>query len=674
MKAILSLLAALLLTLTTAECLAATTPQKGATDVIATASNNVLVANRGAVSTSLLTIADGAVHWREHTVSPEGDVTAIQFVDCGFYISNAGVETVNPDHREIQRYLEAPANTFTRVTWRGAVQVAVPSAFSCIKSDPLPITLHAASLFIEHTIQATGNSISAPVIDIPATPAVLGLSEGAAASFTSTSGFNNSNSSGTQYMGAAAIIGTVKTPHAHSVVMDGDGVPTWALHDDTSTGAAGGSGFVARGLDPYYPWMKIGNAGLSEAGFAAQTGWKSLVAMFSITDFFDTLGGNDLFNGQTDVQLLASKQLVYTAINATVSPKPRIWVTTETVNTTSTNSWATALTNQTPPAWAVSYLVSVNTSIMAGLPQTYKSVDENAKISAATNSLNWAAPDQTNIFQVLTTTGPYLTSYASNRAAAAVVDALDLPIIARTQALLSRMSVQPNVANKRAINAHMTALVSAGVLPHLDAYYVMQSHDQQAATLNWVGPTFTLTLNNAPTFTASQGFAGNGTSSYEGTGDTPSVTLGHFSQNAAVIGEFILSKTTGATIGDAGSLGTTTATTALASAQIPTGLTARVNDLTGLAQGAVVNSAGCTWGLRSGASARSAGRDSGVALTSDTAASTGLTSSELAWGHLLSVQYSTRLFSDGWIGDALTGRQITAICDAEHIHNTLLNP
>lgn len=430
---------------------------------------------------------------------------------------------------------------------------------------------------------------------------------------------------------------------------------------------------MARGLDSYYPWSKIGNAGLACTGLAAGTLWKTLLTRIHPTDVWDTVGGNDLFDGQTTTQLMASKQSIYTAIKAAVTPNPRIWATTLTVNTTSTNGWATALTNQTPAAWATSYLVSANQAIMAGPAQTYRSVDINRPLQAAVDSLNWAAPDQTNIFRVLTPDGIYLNSYASSRAASAVVAALDLPVIAQTTALLARMSVQPDAAHRRAYNAHMMALVNSGALTHLDAYYVEQSHDSQAATLNWVSTSYTLTLNNSPTFTVDRGFTYNGTTSFAGSGFTPTVANANFQRDSAVLLEFVLSKTTGATAADAGCLGTTGATTAIQSCGA-TGISARINDLAGLAQVSVTNSAGFTAALRSGASVRSCSRDIGLAVTSDSGASTGNTSSELAQGKALSTQFSSREFAYWGFGGFPTGRHLTAICDAQHITNTILNP
>jgi hypothetical protein len=87
------------------------------------------------------------------------------------------------------------------------------------------------------------------------------------------------------------------------------------------------------------------------------------------------------------------------------------------------------------------------------------------------------------------------------------------------EALLSRMTTLgytwPDDTLKVKQNTLVTALKSAGIWSKLDVLWVFATNNSNNATLNWITPaSHQCTLVNAPTFTASAGFKGNGTSSY----------------------------------------------------------------------------------------------------------------------------------------------------------------
>lgn len=79
----------------------------------------------------------------------------------------------------------------------------------------------------------------------------------------------------------------------------------------------------------------------------------------------------------------------------------------------------------------------------------------------------------------------------------------------------------------------ISALMDAGIWDSLDVLYVFATDgDSDFATLNWKNPsTFKCTKVNSPTFTANEGFNGNGTTSYLDTEWDPATNGVNFTQN-----------------------------------------------------------------------------------------------------------------------------------------------
>lgn len=98
-----------------------------------------------------------------------------------------------------------------------------------------------------------------------------------------------------------------------------------------------------------------------------------------------------------------------------------------------------------------------------------------------------------------------------------MMGSIDASFRPESVALFLRMSVQPTVLRKVAINNLISALVLNDVWDDLDALYVAAAHTSQAATLNWKGATNNL-ANSGAGFTTDRGFDGDGVSAYLDTG------------------------------------------------------------------------------------------------------------------------------------------------------------
>ena len=93
---------------------------------------------------------------------------------------------------------------------------------------------------------------------------------------------------------------------------------------------------------------------------------------------------------------------------------------------------------------------------------------------------------------------------------------------AEGSALFARMVPAPSGARGPLIDATIRSLKTAGVWAKLDGLWVTAAHSEQAAQLNWVGATNTLTAVGAlPTFTVDRGYQGNGSSQLLTTGFIP---------------------------------------------------------------------------------------------------------------------------------------------------------
>lgn len=106
------------------------------------------------------------------------------------------------------------------------------------------------------------------------------------------------------------------------------------------------------------------------------------------------------------------------------------------------------------------------------------------------------------------------------------------PYSPEASAYFSAMSTQPSDARKVLIDTCISSLVSAGVWAKLDWLSLFASHDAQAARLNAVTPSQSMTEVNSPTFLTDRHYVGNGTSSYLNSGWNPlTASAPKFTQN-----------------------------------------------------------------------------------------------------------------------------------------------
>ncbi len=119
------------------------------------------------------------------------------------------------------------------------------------------------------------------------------------------------------------------------------------------------------------------------------------------------------------------------------------------------------------------------------------------------------------------------------------------------QAVLDYATTQgytaPSAAQQTLQNTLVTDLKTAGVWSKLDAFYLFATDgDSDYATLNFVAPSsFQATKTNSPTFTANEGFTGDGVSAYLSTNLNASTDTTNYTQNDASFGAYAWNEVAG---------------------------------------------------------------------------------------------------------------------------------
>lgn len=103
-------------------------------------------------------------------------------------------------------------------------------------------------------------------------------------------------------------------------------------------------------------------------------------------------------------------------------------------------------------------------------------------------------------------------------------------------AIISRMIPPPDAAHEAAIRSLVTSLVDNDIWEKMDAFYMFAAHSDQAASLNWIGPNYTIVQNGTGiTFHTDEGFFIPNSFGHLETGLAPSAAV-NFQLNSASFG------------------------------------------------------------------------------------------------------------------------------------------
>lgn len=389
--------------------------------------DNILVANRFQIPTIDVSIPDLFTSRRSHYASPEGDISALRCVDFGYFISDSfvmGAAGSTGVSYTIKRYIEYPAGVFNQVTWGGATTKAIGFGGAVYTSDPVTVVIPAGAKFWVRTVNVSGAARNIPCAETPAGATVLGLDDGNSASDLGNSGVIAATS-GANTFGPIAIIGTVAKANARAFVAFGDSI-TWGYGDITSAGSRGGSGWIARGLDPLYPYIKVAKNSIRADQIRDLTvSMTNLLAAIGFTDTIIALGTNDLSQGVgTPSSILTAEQSIYT----NWCTGKRLYLNTLMSRSLTTDAYATVV-NQTMKSdgnWSQS--TALNGLIRAGAIGAVNYIESADASMSARNSGVWQAPP------AQTTDGTHPNSTSAAAISAAIASGVSLTPV--TPALL----------------------------------------------------------------------------------------------------------------------------------------------------------------------------------------------------------------------------------------------
>jgi lysophospholipase L1-like esterase len=350
-----------------------------------------LVANRGKIPTAATTLTAPYTCRKAYWAHGAGDISNLQLVFVNRYLSAVGTSSAGGAF-SLKMFIEYPANTFTAVLFSGSGTVAV-TAGARIRSDVVAgLTIPAGSKFWVRTVLSVGSAISMPVMELNAGSNVLGLDDGNVAADQGNSG-TISATTGINTFGPCAIIGTVNATAARSFLIVGDSL-AWGQGDDSGVGAQDSSGFLQRMLGrlgyPCMTWAKGGQQAADVAPITATLNADTASTLMSFTDVILQHGVNDLRLSRTRAQIEAD--LATIAATASITGK-RIWKTTITPRSTSTDSWATTANQTAQVDGNMADLNPLNADIRAGLANMTNVIEAaDAAMSARDSGIHKAPP------------------------------------------------------------------------------------------------------------------------------------------------------------------------------------------------------------------------------------------------------------------------------------------
>jgi lysophospholipase L1-like esterase len=379
-------------------------------------STYTIAANGTAIAVEAATVAPHATSRVEHHASPEAAVSALRFIEANWFFGT-DLRPHDGAPRRVRAWLEYPEGRFHAIRWKSGTVLDIAAGGHAI-SEPVSVTIPAGARFWTRWVNA-GDAVERwPMQVLPAPPATIGRTDGNASEDRGATGGVPIAQEATAFFGPAAILGTVHRRNARGGVIVGDSI-AFGIGDVAGSGNAGGSGYVARALDPLFAYTKIARGGQQAADLAAD--FKApmrFVALLRYSDVFFEHGINDLRLGRTPEQVLADQR----AIRARFDPAARQWQMTLTPRTLSTDAYRsehgqTAKRDGTMPS-----LAAVNAAIRAERAPGLHVVDAADAAMTHRDSGIWSGPWP----PVLDGTHP------TSAKAAALADAIR-PTIARSQ-------------------------------------------------------------------------------------------------------------------------------------------------------------------------------------------------------------------------------------------------
>lgn len=316
-----------------------------------------IAANGTAIAVDARAIAAGDLSRMEHRASPEAAIEGLRFVEANWFYG----EDMRPHDgapRRVQAWLEYPEGTLFPIRWQTGRVLTIAAGGHAV-SEPVPVTIPRGARFWTRWANAGDAVTRWPMQMLPAPPVAIGRTDGNAQAGASQGAIPVARDT-TAFFGPAAILGAVRRRGARGGVIVGDSI-AFGVGDVTGSGAAGGSGYLARAIDPLFGYTRMVRAGQQAADVmgADSSAPKRFIALLRYSDVLFEHGINDLRLGRDPAQLLRDQR----AIRAHFEPTARHWQMTLTPRTLSADAYRSAHGQSAKRDGMMPSLAAVNAAI-----------------------------------------------------------------------------------------------------------------------------------------------------------------------------------------------------------------------------------------------------------------------------------------------------------------------
>lgn len=264
-------------------------------------------------------------------------ITSLQIVIPNWYVNPASThaEIGSGADATVTASIEYPSGTFTQVLFSGVAAGTVPNVGQLL-SDAVTVTIPDNTLFWVRIFWTSTAGIFSVAHDLSGT----GLPGSGLE--VAVSGLTDKTMSGTvtaadNEFSPVAIIGTTTAP---SFVIVGDSIALGDSARETVGDASGDFGVVARSIGPLYAYASYAQNGDQAEDFVASHTNRAALFQYA-SHLASEYGSNDLYTNSASVATVQGLLQTIWGYMTGLGAEKRVYQTTITPRTTSTDSWAT---------------------------------------------------------------------------------------------------------------------------------------------------------------------------------------------------------------------------------------------------------------------------------------------------------------------------------------------
>lgn len=342
-----------------------------------------IAANGTAIAIETGHVDRGAISRIEHRASPQGAISNIRLVEANWYYGQDMAAHDGPA-RQVRAWLEYPRGKLHPVGWATGDVLTIGRGAHAV-SRPVSVVIPSGARFWTRWMNAGLPQTEWPLQVLPAAPAQVGRTDGWGSSQTAFA----PDKDRTAFFGPAAIIGTVWHHDARGAIIVGDSI-AFGTGDVSGSGVGGGSGYLARAIDPLFAYTKMTRPGQRAADVAAEASGAPgrFIALLSYSDVIFEHGLNDLRLGRAPAQVGEDQRIIRSRFRRGA----RKWQVTLTPRTLSNDGYRSESGQTAKTDGTMTSLSAVNGAIRASGSNSLRVVDAADAAMTARDSGIWSGP------------------------------------------------------------------------------------------------------------------------------------------------------------------------------------------------------------------------------------------------------------------------------------------